>query len=68
MKIWGMPSLTQKAVMVSPVSFCLLIQLPEFLIRLSSLNVWLKNNQPQQLVKDVLRRNAYGNKYKYIFS
>jgi hypothetical protein len=26
------------------------------LIRLSSLNVWLKNNQPQQLEKDALRR------------
>jgi len=26
------------------------------LFRLSSLNVWLKNNQPQQLVKDVLPR------------
>ena len=25
-------------------------------MRLSSLNVWLKNNQPQQLVKDALRR------------
>jgi hypothetical protein len=26
------------------------------LIRLSSLNVWLKNNQLQQLEKDALRR------------
>jgi hypothetical protein len=29
---------------------------PKFLIRLSSLNVWLKNNQLQQMGKDALRR------------
>jgi hypothetical protein len=42
------------------------------LIRLSSLNVWLKNNQPQQLKKDALRRmltlEIYSDRSEIIYS
>ena len=51
-----MPSLEQKAVMVSPVSFCLLTSSRIFDSLIIFKLFWLKINQPQQLVKDVLRR------------